>query len=759
MTQDRLVGRPAAEDEARAMLGGSARLVTLWGPPGVGKSHLARALVADLDDAHWLSSNQVDDLAGLTAAVAPRLEADGGPSCLVLDALEPLLAGQHADGVLTQLESWLDVHEGLRILVTSRRRLGLTAEHVVALEPLSDDETLELFLSHVRQNRPDALPDEEDRAALLPAIACLDGLPLAVELAAGRWELLGTQALSARLAAPLAVLTRSRGDEARHASLRDAIGASWDLLDSASRRVLMGAAAFAGPFTVADAEAVVGADALDHLEALRDDSLVQVDAPGSFALLGCVRAFAREQTPDDLAGQLAEAHARWCLEAKHVGPADLQAAARFLVSRADPRAGELLERLGAEAPGRHLALLDAAVAQLDTPPIRRARGRARRLLGQLDAAREDFVAGLAMADDPAERTRLLRMLGVLEHGRGDLDAAAAHYEHALDCAREAGNLRDQAVTVGNLGAIDHDLCRYERAELRYEEALAGLRQVSDRAAEATILANQAVLRQEQGQLEAAEAAYRSALSLVVAAGDRRTEAITRGNLGLLLHELGRPTEARQLHLDAWQGWSDIPDAASRGLCLARLGAVEAVLDDTAAARSHLEQAAREVAVSPDALARDVVTLFMAFLAQAEGRHDEVSRRLDDAQRAIRVSGDARVAARLLRAASQAPAPALEVGDDWFAPPHGERADLTRYLSLRRMVRALADAHQAGPDRALDVDALFDAGWPGERIAHESRRNRVHVNLAKLRTLGLRGLLVRGSGGYQLDPAVPVRRVT
>ena len=98
-----------------------------------------------------------------------------------------------------------------------------------------------------------------------------------------------------------------------------------------------------------------------------------------------------------------------------------------------------------------------------------------------------------------------------------------------------------------------------------------------------------------------------------------------------------------------------------------------------------------------------------------------------------------------------------MGDDWFVAPDGDRADLARHGSLRRMFLALVESHEADPEACLDVDALFTGGWPGERIAPDSMRNRVHVNLAKLRSMGLRDVLGRTEAGYRLDPALPVRR--
>jgi predicted ATPase len=773
-----LIGRSAEREAARALLGRGVRLLTLWGPPGIGKTTLAASLAVGWQERKPLrvSLAGVASLDGLVAAVAGALSdrsAEPDPArlagqLLVLDNLEHLLEVE-ADAVVRRLSGWLEDAPGLQIVVTSRRLLRMLEEHALELAPLPREDGLLLFLSQVQRQKPGWQPSPAEHEELGTLVAMLDGIPLAIELAAARWELLGTAGLIERLAEPLQVLARPRSSDPRHLTLRSAIAWSWELLSPAEQRALCAFSWFEGRFDLSDAEALLGAvcdplGALDVLEALRDAALVQVPRAGTFVLLATVRAFARERTSPPELQQLHEAHAAWCL-ARAADPDaslrdDLYAAARRLVDLADPRADRLLAALGTVAPGRHLELLDKAVAQLGTAGALRARGRALRLWGRMDEAQRDLAEALARAPDVRTRGQLLRELGVIHHAARNMTEALDYYERALQAHREAADARDEAITIGNLGALDHDACRYEDAEVHYEAALRGLRAAGDRRHEATFLANQAVLRQEQGQLAAAEGAYRRALALQEEEGDLRMQAITLGNLGLLLHELGRLPEALTLHEEAARRFADVADPASEALCLARLGAARACAGDLAGARQVQEEALRKAAPVRDPLTIEVVSLFQAFVALGEGDLSEVERHIQRARGLVEISGDARVATRLLRAAVPASsAELLELGHDWFVPPAGERQDLSRHASCRRMFHALVTAHAQQNGKALSIEALFEAGWPGEHISPESMRNRVHVNLARLRSLGLKQLLVRTEQGYHLEAGVVVKQVS
>ena len=775
---DLLVGRGAELAALRELAASPARLLTVWGPPGIGKTSLVRHLWTDADAA-FVAGSHVDGPASLAAATAAALDAGADPvdalrrlatsaRWLCLDDLDVLVDAAAASDVIALVASWLAAVPALRIAITSRRRTRLPHEHSLVLDPLGTTEAADLFVRIVRRHRASWTPDADEAAALAPLVEALDGIPLAIELAAARWELLGTEGLMARLAQPLAVLAGPDRSDPRHAAIRTAIAGSWALLGRDLQAALAQLTAFQGTFDALAADAVLGGSALEALEALRDAALVQVVAPGRFCLLNAVRAFAAEAgAPADLAAAR-DRHADWLIATVDTSAPlppladDLHAATAHLLSSRDPRADRLLTALGIAAPGHHADLLDDAVAILPSPATLRARGRHRRLQGLVAGAAADFERGLALAEGPGQRGELLRELGVLHHGQRAIDEARGCYERALAAHIEAGDRRGIAITTGNLGALDHDLCHYEDAGPRYADAIAGLRAAGDLRTASIFEANQAVLLQEQGDLAGADGAYRRALDIQTASHDQRMQGITLGNLGMLQQERGDLPSAIDLYHRALAALQTVGDPASIARCRARLGAALAATGELSAGAEALKAAESQAAAVGDKLVQRLIALLWGFFDLAEGRTAAVADRLKiasiappDALPLTDIDSDARVAARLLQA-SLPGGNVIIVDPEGFVPPGGARQDLSRYASCRRMFTALVDRRLRAPSDPLSLDALFEAGWPGERIASGSVRNRVHVNLARLRSMGLKRVLVRTDSGYHLDPSVPIR---
>ena len=283
------------------------RLVTLTGPGGVGKTTLAQVVAARSrrPAVYVVALAEVSPGADLVRVL---LDAVGGPgvvsgdprrdlaaalaqpgTVLVLDNCEHL-AGEAADLVGPLLVACPD----LRVLATSRRPLDLAAEHVHRLEALDAASSAELFRARALAARPGQVIDDDDLGELLGR---LDGIPLAIELAAARTRSLSVGQIAERLPGRPDLLTAARDAPARQRTLRAVIEWSWNLLDASERRALARLALLADGFTLAAAEALVGAQAADLLDALVSHSLLVVRDNGlpRFHMLVTVRDFALEQ--------------------------------------------------------------------------------------------------------------------------------------------------------------------------------------------------------------------------------------------------------------------------------------------------------------------------------------------------------------------------------------------------------------------------------------------------------------------------------
>ncbi|MEM6926731.1 MAG: winged helix-turn-helix domain-containing protein, partial [Myxococcota bacterium] len=335
LPRDDFVGRTDELARVRAARSSGARLITLQGPAGIGKTRLAQQLATagPVTATAWLRDAR--DAAGVLRAVARALDVDPerpdlvdverarlgrvlnhlGPLTLVLDNAEHL----HAE-VIAAVEAWLPSAPALQVLVTSRRPLGLEDEVVVALPPLGHDDAVALMIARARRVRPRYHPlgtERETLAAL--ATGPLEGLPLAIELAAARFGVLDLEGVAKHLQRRFQLLTapgRDTGD-ARWRSLEAALRWSWELLSPVEQSALAQCTVFVGGFDMAAAEAVIeteGAFVVDVVGSLVDHALIvhRGGEPPRFDMLDSVREFvAGEAVP----GGAVQRHIRWCAEA------------------------------------------------------------------------------------------------------------------------------------------------------------------------------------------------------------------------------------------------------------------------------------------------------------------------------------------------------------------------------------------------------------------------------------------------------------
>jgi predicted ATPase len=748
---ERLFGRAQDLAQAAALLEGGARLVTLTGPFGIGKSSVAQEAVGrvaprfsggvfrcELADASDLESA----LRCIRARVTERHRGsvhrgDEAVATLAADLgrrPDTLWVLDNADRVVGPVAAL--VGECLRadtrvsFVVTSREQLAIAGEQVLRLEPLGHAAGVALFLARADGGR-------RDEADLDRLIDHLDGIPLAIELAARRAQLVPPRELLSRLDERFRLLRSDRRDvAARQATLAATLEWSWEMLSADEALALGGLAAFDGPVTVEAFEAVLGPlladDPIDVAAALLRKSLaIPVDAtgPARITMLHTVRAFARERSSGiPGAERCLDSHARFYLERAE------DAAARSY-GREATRA---LDTLEADLPN----LLVACNRALARSPERAARialalGDLVLLRNVIDLRGGTFAAVCAAADgcDASVRVRMrvLQAKVVLEIGK-PAEAEALLVE-ALHVAHEAALGDEQAAVRRSLGWTLLSLGRPEEARAVLDEALARYAVAPDARGEADALAARGLCLCLRGAIAQGHRELASAFAIHAAAEDTlRQEKVVEmaGVVGLDLGQSADPqAEARPADREAealrLRASADANRASGRlwreAVDLFRLAA----LGSTARARGLDLDRARQA--SQDAGVSDAIVDALSGIAGPQpGGQGE--------RRAPWVVGP---------------------GARWLRDPTGTQTDLTRHGSLRRLLDALVTSRVSAPGVALSADALLLAGWPGDRGRYDSGMLRVYSGVRRLRALGLARVPVTRDDGYLLDPDVPFDR--
>lgn len=445
-----LVGRVAELAALRAHLA-VHRLVTLTGPAGVGKTRLATeaARAVPVPDGAWLLRLEgVRDAAELPAALADAIPgADGVDALRGADLLLVLDNCEHLPEAAELAARVLDAAPRVRILATSQRPLGLDAEVVQVLAPLPETDAVALFARRALQRRPTFALTGETAPAVARLCRALDGLPLAIELAAARTRILTVAEIAARLDDRFTLLADPTATgPARRRTLAAALSWSYDLLFPDDQRGLWAIAQFPGGATMAAVEHVLAAldvpaaSALDVVERLVDRSLVTVDPrPGAtrYRLLDSVRAFATARAAEAGAADVAgDALLGWV-----AGLADTVAG--------QVRGAEQAEAVAATAAERATVDVALARARLRDPDaglrIAAGLGWAWVLLDDTGAAARLRAARLAAPGAPPElRASVLLLESWHEAMSGDLRAARAALDTALGLTAD-GPLADVAL--------------------------------------------------------------------------------------------------------------------------------------------------------------------------------------------------------------------------------------------------------------------------------------------------------------------------
>ncbi len=418
--------------------------------------------------------------------------------------------------------------------MTSRQKLGLAGEREVLLSALDLDASIQLFLDRARAVKPDLELDVRSAPLVATLVERLEGLPLALVLAAGRTQLLGLEEILARFSERLDLLaSRDRNVPERHRTLRSAIEGSVRLLTESQRRLHARLAVFRGGFLIEAAEAVSEEhETLDLVADLCECSLV-VPEGGRFRMLEMVREHALSLLEPAELARARRRHAEHFLSvARAVSPSlKKEPAALDRIAREQGNLRAALEWSLEESPEVALGLAAALV------PFWRIRGPFAEGRRFLDAALA--LEGGAAAD----RAKALAGAGALAYAQGDVASAAARFEESLPVSREAGDLVGVAGALNNLGVIARERGDLERARVLYEESAAVARGCDAKLA-ATAISNLGLMAQRRGDDKAARGFLEEAVALDRASGDLLGASGSLVYLSSVLASLGEIDAAR-----------------------------------------------------------------------------------------------------------------------------------------------------------------------------------------------------------------------
>jgi predicted ATPase/class 3 adenylate cyclase len=576
------IGRQLQREEVTAALRGT-RLLTLTGPGGTGKTRLSIQAAHDLlgeyeDGAFFVPLASITDPSLVVPTIAETLSVPEDPTRMPIESLTDHLAGKEVLLVLDNFEQVLEAApevgalltstERVSVLATSREPLGLSGEHEYPVPPLglpdirhlpslaslSQYEAVALFIERARAVRPDFEVTNENAPAVAEITTRLDGLPLAIELAAARSKLLAPDAMLKRLEHRMSLLTTSRRDlPERQQTLRGAIAWSYDLLEDEERHLFARLSVFVGGLTVEAAERVsnpdgeLGLDTFEGLASLVNKSLVrQIDTDHPeprFFMLETIREYALERLTDSPeAGEVTERHTTHYVELAEGAAPELFG----------PRQREVLDTLMHEHDNLRAAL-DRAVSSNDLTTALRigaALWRFWQMRGHLREGRDRLERLLVLpgTDDARVRADALEALGGVRYWMGDMLEARQAYSDCLDLRRQLGDPRDIAEALYNLGftfstRLSGELAPEQGLE-RLEEALGIFRELGDEGGTARVMWGMANLRYELEDYEGALPLFREALAIHERLEDPFGMAWDNFELGVTLQRMGRYEEAR-----------------------------------------------------------------------------------------------------------------------------------------------------------------------------------------------------------------------
>ena len=642
--RDAFVGREQALADLAQRVGSRARLVSVLGMGGTGKTRLVTRFgwtwLGDFSGGVWFCDlAQARSAAGIVHAVASALAvplgkndpvvqlghaiAGRGPCLVILDNFEQVT--RYAQETLGH---WLDRAGEAQFIVTTREVLGLPGEDALALPPLPPPNAAELFVRRAQSAYAGYRPNLEDEAAIVPLVKLLDGLPLAIELAAARVRLMPPRMLLARMSDRFRLLSSSGARHDRQATLRATLDWSWNLLTMADKAALSQLSVFEGGFTLEAAEAVLDLSAADEaawpadvVGSLVDKSFVRRVSDTRFSMLVSVHEYAGEHLRSEARFDGSGPAALQAAQRRHGayfaslgeqralddGGADLDnlvSACRRAIQQADTRlAVGALEgawaALGLRGPfgvGLSLATTICSMAGLDAGE----RAHAERVIasalmatGQLVEAAEHFSVTLRLAREVADQVcecHALIGLGAMREHTGRADEARADIEAARALARTIGDPRLESMALNRMGTQETGFGRMNEAVVFFQQAVQLARAAAECRLEGVALGNLAIAYIELGQMDEGRAHIEAAVAIARAQGDRQRECNNQCNLGHLLLNQGQLGESLETSKAALVVAREIGHRFTESLVLCNLGTALEALHRRVDARHHYEAA-------------------------------------------------------------------------------------------------------------------------------------------------------------------------
>ena len=691
--RDSFVGRQEPLRQLAAKLEDGARLVSVLGMGGTGKTRLvtrfAWSWLGEFPGGVWFCDlSQARTLDGIFFAVAQGLDVplgktdpavqlahaiNGRGKCLViLDNFEQVV--RHAEETLGR---WLDRAVHAKFIVTTREVLGIVGEETFALAPLPPSDAAMLFLRRAEAARQGYQANADDVAAIEQLVGALDGLPLAIELAAARVRVMPPATLLAMMNERFKVLRSAGGRNDRRATLRAAFDWSWELLSEAEKAALAQLSVFEGGFTLMTAEAVLDLSAsedaywtMDVVQLLVDKSFVRQVADDRFNLLESVREYAAE-------------HLRTAGRYVGSGPLARIGAERrhgaFFASL-DPKIVDLPSGIELDnmitacrrAVVRHDGGIAAKALSAVWRPLR-LRGpfqvgvelsRAVRAMKGLDdyaRVESDLVGGIALqlcgsiteakdqltaASTGARRlglreleVRALQGLAMVQAQSGLMDEANTCYEIAMNLVRESDDPALRCGLLNGLGSFRESLGRAAEARDLYAAGLALARASGERRWEGGSAGNLGQCHANLGNLAQARPLYAQAVLIARELGDRQWEANARCNLGLLHHAEGEFAEARTELEAALLAAREMGHARLLAIVQCNLGLVALALEQPADALACFEAALAIACDLGDRRSEGQFLTYLGLLHARQGRFDTARDCLNVGEPWLRAASD------------------------------------------------------------------------------------------------------------------------